>query len=392
LLATALCVACASANPDAYDERIASAVGSVEGDAALQARAEEVRAAAAREESEAAIEDFELRVRQRRDTDRDDATRLLARVPIPVPGEARAQRSARRAETEASIARLEGEALRRSAENCELGVRQHTHRLRSDLYAGYASQLRHLLDWNAELLESGRINESRALRFELEREVDIARRAPGPAPAGPPGTGQLPPIGGRAERLDRDPSRVHALVRQSSPSVAERDALASRFRALSDRERSRRYPWFEFVDVGYEFEQGGPDTVGAQLAVRVPISSSLKHSADRYSALSRAQALDGARAVELGAALGTRALDLIDRFESEAARWSQLLELASRADAIAAQWRDEGAAGPSEVADLFDRAFAARSAVLDARVLAGEASCELLLATGVPLESWPRQR
>ena len=130
--------------------------------------------------------------------------------------------------------------------------------------------------------------------------------------------------------------------------------------------------------------------MGAQLAVRVPIGSTARRNVDRFRALSRTQERDGDRAVEVGALAGLRALAAIDRFEANAPRWLGLLELAQRADAIAEQWREEGVAKPSDVADLFDRAFDARLVVLDARIDAGGASCKLLAATGVRREEWPR--
>ncbi len=59
-------------------------------------------------------------------------------------------------------------------------------------------------------------------------------------------------------------------------------------------------------------------------------------------------------------------------------------------DAVAERWWENRLATPEQVADLFDEAFDARSAVLDARAEAGLAGCRLLSATGVSAAAWPR--
>ena len=124
--------------------------------------------------------------------------------------------------------------------------------------------------------------------------------------------------------------------------------------------------------------------------MRIPIGPSARRDTDRYRALRRARQRGGEQIVEEATLTGLRALDAINRFESNAPRWHELLELADRADAIAESWRSQGVAQPTDVADLFDRAFEARSAVLEARFEAGLARCRLLEATGVNAQGWPR--
>ena len=85
------------------------------------------------------------------------------------------------------------------------------------------------------------------------------------------------------------------------------------------------------------------------------------------------------------------ALREIDHFEARTKRWKELLTLAQQAETLAGRWRTEGLARPDDVADLVDRAYVARIAVVDAREVAGLASCSLLAMTGVALEDWPRE-
>ena len=57
---------------------------------------------------------------------------------------------------------------------------------------------------------------------------------------------------------------------------------------------------------------------------------------------------------------------------------------------MAERWWRERLAKPSEVAALLDEAFAAKSAVLEARERAGSSRCTLLAMTGVSADDWPR--
>jgi hypothetical protein len=390
LASTLALLACAGPPSPAYQARIEQAAAGREDDAAIAARIEEVQAAIARERSESAIDAFELRLRQQRSDESEDRTRVLTRVPIPSPGEVRARRAARRAETEASIARLEAAVLARGAEGCLLDVEHAAHAEITALYAAYAEQLRQLLAWNRQLFASGVINDARATGLEIELRVDLARRMPGPPPPGRPGEGWLPDISSARPPLLREGSHLRELVRDRHPSVAETSADSRRYEALSQRAASRKHGWFEFVDVDYEQRDQDDHSVGAQLAFRVPVSSAARHDTERFRSLLRTREREGASLVEEGVQAGRRALDRIDRFEANAARWRELLELAGRADGLAEQRRARGVERPVDLANLLERAFQARSAVLEARVEAGQAACQLLAATGVPLGDWPR--
>jgi hypothetical protein len=81
----------------------------------------------------------------------------------------------------------------------------------------------------------------------------------------------------------------------------------------------------------------------------------------------------------------------LDHFETRVKQWEELLTLARKADEIAERgWREQ-LATLSQVASLFEQAYEARIAVLEARERAGMASCTLLAMTGVPPEDWPRE-
>ena len=83
--------------------------------------------------------------------------------------------------------------------------------------------------------------------------------------------------------------------------------------------------------------------------------------------------------------------DELHAFETRSQRWRDLLRLADEAEEIADRWWRERLARPADVAAVLDDAFAARSAVLEARQRAGSAYCTLLAMTGVELEAWPRE-
>jgi hypothetical protein len=85
------------------------------------------------------------------------------------------------------------------------------------------------------------------------------------------------------------------------------------------------------------------------------------------------------------------ALGELADFEARAVQWEELQALADAAEQVADRWWRDRLARPSQVAALLDQAFAARSAVLDARERAAIAGCTLLAMTGVPPEDWPRQ-
>jgi hypothetical protein len=392
-LATALAVGlsgCAAPGPTAVEERIAEARRAHEDDAAIEARILEVQAAALREQREAAIDDFQVRVGDRNDG--DNTLRVLTRVPVPNPMELGAQRAVRRAETRESLARLDETALERMAEDCFRALEVGAHRERESLYELYARRDQELLDWNEEWRRSGRLNEGRATRFEIERRVRLAERIPEPVPPGVEASAPLPGVDAQAEPLDLHAERVRELVRQRHPSLAVHGAESERFGALSERAERRRLPWFDFVDFGYEVKQRRPDEIGGQVAVRVPLGFSARADAGRYRALRDARLREGDRFVEEQVWLGRQALAEIDWFESNAPRWRELAELAARADAVAERWQRQRLATPSDVATLFDRSYDARSSVLEARARAGLAGCRLLATTGVPAADWPRSK
>jgi hypothetical protein len=374
-------------DPD-REQRIAAAARGAEQDAAIQARLAEVEAALAHERGQAPLDEFQLRVGER--DDGDPNVRVLTRIPVPNPWELRTERALRSAETEASLAKLEETALERGAERCALAIEGRAHAERARLYEGYAERQRELLAWGAEWRRSGAASEAAATRFEIERRVRLAERLPDPPPIGPLGAAELPAVAPPAAPLDASPELVSQLVRIRHPSVSVRSATSEGYAALSEQSARSALPWFDFVDLGYEARGRQPDEIGGQVAVRVPFGRAARGEAGRFEALRRAELHEADRIVLEQVRAGRAALQELARFEANAPRWRELLELAEGAESVAERWWRGRLADPSDVAELFDRAFDARSSVLDERARAGLAGCRLLAATGVVPEAWPR--
>ena len=147
------------------------------------------------------------------------------------------------------------------------------------------------------------------------------------------------------------------------------------------------------MDVSYQYESGsgGDHGVGGRLAFEVPFGARERASAGRYRALVRQEQSEEQHLVEEQVRRSLEALGELADFEARAEQWQELQALAGAAERIADRWWRDRLARPSQVAALLDEAFAARSAVLDARERAAVAGCTLLAMTGVPPESWPRQ-
>jgi hypothetical protein len=387
--------ACTAAQPPPrppeplQSERVARAQEQLEGDPTVQARVEAVKDARAREDQPMLVDEVEIRVGQ--DYVDEHEIRVTARVPLNRPSELRARRDVLRAETRMAISRLEETSLERRSELCFPAVEALAAEARGEIYREYARRQRELLDWNADWLGSGMINELAGARFELESRIKLATWEPAPVelPAGP--AFALPEIGAGPGVLRQAPELVRDTVRNHHPSVALRRATADRYRALAARARARNQPWIKFVDLGYEYRSDKNESgVRAQLAFEIPLGSRLT-DAGRYEALIRERHGESEGQVEQQIARSLQALSEIQEFEARTDRWQQLEGLAAGAEEIAARWWRGRLAKPSEVAALLDEAFAARSAILDARERAGSASCTLLAMTGVSLERWPRQ-
>jgi hypothetical protein len=191
--------------------------------------------------------------------------------------------------------------------------------------------------------------------------------------------------------LVRTPQLLRDTVRNHHPSVALRRATADRYRALAERARARNQPWIKFVDVRYEYRSDRNESgVGGQLAFEIPLGGQLAN-AGRYEALIRESHGEADGLVEQQIARSLQALGEVHEFESRTDRWQHLLQLADEAEEIADRWWQGRLAKPSAVAALLDEAFAARSAIVEARERAGSAYCTVLAMTGVPVEEWPRE-
>jgi hypothetical protein len=376
-------------------ERVARARLGLEDDPAVEAMADRVEAAVAREESETAIDEFEVRIGDAFNTENDDDTdnrvRLRARVPVPNPAELRARRDVRRAQTDAAVSRLEETALEKRAEYCLRGVETSAHRARTELYEQYASTYKRLIISNEQSLLGGRISEPIATRFEIETRIKLATSRPEPAPPD-----ALPTALPEAEEI-RAPlvtraELVREAVRERHPSVSIHHAQARRYLALTEREQSRDRLWPEFVDFAYEANADSDRRqAGGQVAFRVPIGPSGEKSRARYSALGRSEVRLADSAIDERVVMGLIALREVDSFERDAERWAELMALARRAETAADYWWEQRLATPSQVGALLDQAHAARSTVLEARDRAAAAACALLVSTGVSLEEWPRE-
>jgi len=374
-----------------YQPRIDEARQGLGEDPAIQARAAEVEAAVAREKGEALVDEIELRLGD--DYDDEHRIRLTARLPLNRPAEVRASKEVRRADTEVAVARLEETSLERRAELCFPSVDTLVERERRSIYNAYMGRQEALLAQSEEWRLSGVIDELSAAHFELETRIKLATRQPASALQVDPVVAELPPVASHTLLLVRDPTLLGEMVREHHPSVAVRQAAAERFQALSLREDIQRRPRLRFVEVSYRHDTGGRGSngVGGRLAVEVPFGMRERANADRYQALMRMEQSEERRLVEEQVSQSLEALSILSEFESQTDRWAELQVLAVSAEHLADRWWMDRLAGPSQVAGLLDEAYAARSAVLDARERAGIAGCTLLAMTGVPPERWPRR-
>jgi hypothetical protein len=261
------------------------------------------------------------------------------------------------------------------------------------IYDAYAARQTALLEWSEDWRIAGTIDELAAARFEIASRIKLATREPTRPPQVEVVMPVLPEIGARPTSLVRAPPRLRETVRSHHPSAAVRRATAERYRALSDRASSQARPWLKFVDVSYQHESGagGDHGGGGRLAFEIPLGARERASAGRYRALVRQEQSEEQRLVEEQVRRSLDALGELADFEARTEQWKELQALARAAEQIADRWWRDRLARPSQVAALLDQAFAARSAVLDARERAAIAGCTLLAMTGVPPENWPRQ-
>jgi hypothetical protein len=383
---------CSTTPPPDVERRIAEAQRGLEGDPAVEARKQAVEAALARERSEPALDEFEFRVRgQARDG--DAALGMRARIPVPDPAQVRARRAVRRAETEASIARLDETSLRRRTELCFRSIDTEAHRERSAIYESYARRGRALLEWSEGARRSGILSERPATQFRIEARIKLVTRKPGPPPEPSAATDPLPAVGRGRGALVTSPELLLDLVRTHHPSPAVHRAIAARYEALSTRAQSAARPWFEFVDLDYEriFRDESRNDIGGQLAFRIPFGVESRADASRFRALGRSETLEGEGLIRDQMRQSIFALKEFQYFESNTEEWQELLELAHSAEEMADRWRDERLARPSQVENLIERAYDARVAVIEARERAGLARCTVFALTGVSLDDWPRK-
>jgi len=389
---TALALGCARPSNVDYQRRIEAAEQPLsDDDPAIRARVAGVEAAVASEQSEAMVDEIELRVEDQYDD--DNRTRLTARIPVTSPGELRRRREVLQAETEVAVSLLEETSLRRRAELCFPSVAALVQGTHASIYQAYATRRKALLEWNREWHRSGMIDELSAAKFDLESGVKLATREPARAPEVEVVLPVLPEIGAKPAGLVQTTSLLRETIRGHHPSVALRRATAERYRALSERARVLGRPRIKFVDLSYDYQSGSGNGhgVGGQVAVEIPLGVRKRASVARYQALVRQEEHEQRQLVDEQMRRSIDALGELDDFESRARQWEELQQLARTTEEIADRWWRQRLSQPSQVAALLDQAYSARIAVLDARERAGIASCSLLAMTGVPLEKWPRQ-
>jgi hypothetical protein len=169
--------------------------------------------------------------------------------------------------------------------------------------------------------------------------------------------------------------------------------MAKRHRRQSQQAHNASYPSLRFVEVFYDVYDSSTDesNLGAQMAVSIPLGRESQARAGRFRALDRSQMNEGRSEVLRRTEEAVRALAVLDHFETNRERWKEISTLAREVSAAAQERLQQRLVRPSRVASLLDRAYAARTAVLDAREKGGMARCVLLATTGVGLEDWPRE-
>jgi len=392
VLALAWLTACSSPAPPDVSARVARAERGLENDPAIQAGVAEVEAAMARSERGRIVDEIELRVAPEISDDEDAKLRLTARVPLKHPGELSAERRMDHADIDIAVSRLEERALERRAELCLPAVGAAAFAERSAIYRVYAARQRALLSWIEEGQRSGSLNELDAAQLEIELRIELATGEPAPVLQADAPRGTLPALEPAIGNLVRERETIREIVTRHHPAVGVHAAISERYRALADRSKHRARPWLRFVDFSAEpIAQGASNEFGAQFALRVPLGGDAGAEARRYRALEQGEQRRGQVRIEEQLARAEFALAELHAYEQQVGRWQELLELADRADAVADRWWRDRLARPGRVADLFDEAFAARNAVVDARERAALARCTLLAMTGVLPAEWRRE-
>jgi hypothetical protein len=386
-----LAAGCASTSDPGFDARLAQAEEGFQDDPLVRARVDEVSAAREREKDSPLLDELEIRVGGRGGD--EERVRVLGRVPVASPFVAHSKRETRRAETQVALARLDESVLERRADLCFAAVQFEEEQERAEIYRDHSRLKLALLAWNEQMQRSGAIDRAGAAAFALEQRVEIAAREPLAISEEAEYGRALPTLEATAGRLVRRRELVHQLVSSHNPSVSVHRAMAERHRRQSQEAHSARLPSLRFVDVFYDvYDSNSDDTnVGGQVAVSIPFGRESRAKVGRYRALDRSQSNVERSEVLQRTEEAVRALAAIDHFETNLDRWEEISLLAEEVSASAQLRLDQRFERPSRVERLLDRAYAARTAVLDAREEWGVARCVLLQATGVALEDWPRE-
>lgn len=393
-----LLTGCASSPPAATEQReqIEAEIQShgLGNQPAIEAQRAEVEAAVAREDDSPVIDGFEIRAAAVHET--DDKMQLRARLPFDNLFGASAKQDARRAGTEEALARLAETTLVERVRMCRPSLDRLVHEERLSIYGRYAERQKVLLERNDELKRAGRLDEVRAMSFELSQQVDLALAEPEP-PTGPSGgsvtvAAVLPEPTAGAPELSATPEVIHEQLRRHQPAVGVHQARGRHYDAMARSEAKRRLPTLKFVDFAVEpvAYPGDDRQYEAQVAFEIPFGRAARAGERQYAALARGQR-SAERALILDRGEQARAaVETINWFRRRGAHWLGLRERADQAEAVADRWWKSRLAEPKAIAGLLDEVQDARLAVLDARERAGRAACTVLASTGLSVDEWPQ--
>lgn len=397
-LLTTSCLGCATEPPRDFALRHET----IEGVIAAEGLSDAPEIAAARDQLEAPlararglvpVDEIELRAEVLHE--RDEKTRLLARVPIKSLFQIPTEKAIVHAEAEVALANLEEVTLDQRVRACRPSLTWLLYAEQQRIYDAYATRQRSLLARNRKQRESGLLDELRAVAFDLTGEVALSRRVPAlPPETRGPILAVLPEIDANASALVPASAVIREQLESNQPSLATARARSRRYTALANHEAAGRLPSLRFVDVSVEADPypGDKRQLGGQLSFEVPFGFEARARSKQYAALARGEE-NTRRAVMLERSRAARdAIEAVNAFRSQASHWLELLERANAAEATADRWFANRAANPSQVSKLIDDVYRARMTVLDARAAAGRAGCELLSAAGTGVDAWPEAR
>jgi hypothetical protein len=359
----------------------------------LRAAAARGEAALADESGSVLFEGIEVRARglSAENFSQGSDIEVSARLGMSNPWAMAADRRARRAETEVTLAELDQTSLGLRVDRCLTSMEIGAVEVRAAFYEWYRRQLEAVLEWNGQCRRAGTVDELQAQRLHLSGSVRLARGEPRPAEGVASPGFDLPAVSRPEAQLRLDPTLVAAHVAEHHPMITGHLAAKRRHEELARRAARRRLPWIEFVELAYELApHNSAANITGQVSLELPFGLDQRAETQRQEALSRGEDFE-AEALELELARhALAALRAIAFFEAQTDQLERLLDEVRTTQALAERWLGGRLGQPLDVARLIDEAFEAHDTVVEARLRAGLASCALLESTGTPLSAWPR--